>query len=118
MQITAKVTQVLPPVTGNGTNGAWKKQEIIVEYEDHFPRKLCISFFNDKIKEELLQVGSMLTIYFDLESREFNGRWYTDVRGWKVEPAVSVDQKPTERVNEPVEAVDTHGITVEDDLPF
>ena len=85
MQITAKLVQLLPLQTGVSRNGEWKKQDIIVETNDKFSKKLCISIWGDKINPSQLTPGNTLTIDFDIESREFNGRWYTDVKAWKVE---------------------------------
>lgn len=87
MQLTAKLIQVLPLQTGTGKNGQWKKQDIIVETEGQYPKKVCVSIWGDKINESHLKEGAMLNISFDVESREYNGRWYTDVKAWKVEPA-------------------------------
>ncbi|MDR0415531.1 MAG: DUF3127 domain-containing protein [Prevotellaceae bacterium] len=85
MELKAKLIQVLPLQTGEGRNGMWKRQEIIVETEGQYPRKVCISIWGDKVNPSVLNVGCMLNIYFDIESREFNGRWYTDLRAWKIE---------------------------------
>lgn len=85
MQLIAKLTQVLPLQTGQGRNGEWKKQDIIVETDGQYPKKVCISIWGDKITQQQLQPGTNLKIDFDVESREFNGRWYTDVKAWKVE---------------------------------
>jgi len=87
MQLTAKLIQLLPLQSGTGRNGEWKKQDIIVETESQYPKKICISIWGDKINESQLQIGKMLTIDFDVESREYNGRWYTDVKAWKIEAA-------------------------------
>ena len=87
MQLTAKLIQLLPLQTGTGKNGAWKKQDIIVETEGQYPKKICISIWGDKINENQLQPGSQLKIDFDIESREYNGKWYTDIKAWKVEMA-------------------------------
>jgi hypothetical protein len=87
MQLTAKLIQILPLQTGTGRNGEWKKQDVIVETDGQYPKKICISIWGDKINPSLLQTGKNLTIDFDVESREFNGRWYTDVKAWKVEAA-------------------------------
>ncbi len=87
MQITAKLVQLLPAETGMGKNGEWKKQNIIVETDGQYPKKLCITIWGDKANPAVLNVGNNLTIDFDLESREFNGRWYTDVKAWKIEAA-------------------------------
>jgi len=88
MQLTAKLIQLLPLQTGQGKNGPWKKQDIIVETSgSQYPKKVCISIWGDKVDASLLQPGAMLTISFDVESREYNSRWYTDVKAWKIEPA-------------------------------
>ena len=87
MQLTARLSQVLPLQSGMGRNGEWKKQDIIVETDGQYPKKICVSVWGDKINQSQLQPGNMLTIDFDVESREFNGRWYTDVKAWKIEPA-------------------------------
>ena len=87
MQLTAKLTQRLPIQTGTGKNGEWKKQDIIVETDGQYPKKVCISIWGDKINEQQLVIGNNLTIDFDVESREFSGRWYTDVKAWKIEVA-------------------------------
>jgi Domain of unknown function (DUF3127) len=85
MELTAKLIQLLPLQTGTGKNGQWKKQDIIVETDGTYPKKVCISIWGDKINESVLKIGSQLAISFDVESREYNGKWYTDVKAWKIE---------------------------------
>jgi hypothetical protein len=85
MQITAKIIQLLPMQSGTGKNGEWKKQDVIVETEGQYPKKICLSVWGDKIKEDILQVGAKLQFSLEIESREYNGKWYTDVKAWKVE---------------------------------
>lgn len=87
MQLTAKLIQLLPLQTGTGKNGEWKKQDIIVETDGQYPKKVCVSIWGDKINEQQLVVGNQLTIDFDVESREYSGRWYTDLKAWKIEVA-------------------------------
>jgi hypothetical protein len=87
MQLTAKLIQILPIQTGTGKNGEWKKQDIIVETDGQYPKKVCVSIWGDKINEQQLIVGNQLTIDFDVESREYSGRWYTDLKAWKIEVA-------------------------------
>ena len=87
MEIKAKIIQLLPLQTGEGKNGKWRKQEIIVETDGQIPRKICISIWGDKINESILKTGNVLNIAFDVESREYNGRWYTDVKAWRTELA-------------------------------
>lgn len=87
MQLTAKLIQTLPLQSGEGKNGPWKKQDIIVETEGKYPKNVCISIWGDKINTSILNPGTMLIIDFDVESREFNGKWYTTVKAWKIEAA-------------------------------
>ena len=84
MQITAKLIQTLPLQTGQGKNGEWRKQDIIVETKDQYPKKICFSLWGDKINSDQLVVGNNLMIDFDIESREYNGKWYTEVKAWKM----------------------------------
>ncbi|MBA2746393.1 MAG: DUF3127 domain-containing protein [Flavisolibacter sp.] len=111
MQLTAKLIQLLPLQTGTGKNGTWKKQDIIVETEGQYPKKICISIWGDKIDEKQLQPGNMFKIDFDVESREFNGRWYTDVKAWKIEAAGN-------DVRGGGDTVTYNDIQSEEDLPF
>ena len=87
MQLIAKLIQLLPIQTGTGKNGEWKKQDIILETDGQYPKKVCISIWGDKINEKQLVVGNSLAIDFDIESREFSGKWYTDLKAWKVDTA-------------------------------
>jgi hypothetical protein len=114
MQLTAKLIQVLPLQTGAGKNGQWKKQDIIVETETTYPKKICVSVWGDKIDASQLQTGNQLKIDFDVESREYNGRWYTDVKAWKIELAAPASVSAAGTTPAPTEM----GIQEEDDLPF
>lgn len=115
MQLTAKLVQLLPLQTGTGKNGQWKKQDFIVETEGQYPKKVCISLWGDKIDEGKLVVGSMLKIDFDVESREYNGRWYTDVKAWKIDSASAAGphSMPADNSQDM-----TGGGLTDDDLPF
>jgi hypothetical protein len=84
MHLTAKLIQLLPIQTGTSKNGEWKKQDIIVETDGQYPKKVCISIWGDKINEGQLQIGNELKIDFDIESREYNNKWYTDIKAWKI----------------------------------
>ena len=116
MQITAKLIQLLPLQTGNGKNGEWRKQEIIVETGDKFPKKVCVSVWGDKIDETKLKPGNMLKIDFDVESREYNSRWYTDVKAWKIE--VEGGSASADASSEYVPPSVDMSNSADDDLPF
>ena len=98
MQLTAKLTQLLPIQTGSGKNGVWKKQDIIVETDGQYPKKVCISIWGDKINEGQLQIGNLLQIDFDIESREYNSKWYTDIKAWQIEVETLSIQKNSDAI--------------------
>lgn len=121
MQLTAKLIQVMPLQSGTGKSGnEWKKQNIIVETEGQFPKKICISIWGDRINPDQLTIGNNLTIDFDLESREYNEKWYTDVKAWKIEVANEQQMPPAEDAFQG--SSDTAQAPLpenpEDDLPF
>lgn len=91
MDISGKLVQFLPAQTGNGKNGQWKKQEFILETGDTYPKKVCIAVWGDKIDMNSFKPGDALDVSFDVESREYNGKWYTDVKAWKVNGARQKD---------------------------
>jgi len=62
----------------------------------HFLRTLDAGFnaFGNKVDEFAIQEGETLTVSVDIESREFNGRWYTDIRAWRVERGAEPSMNP------------------------
>lgn len=84
MQLKARLIECLPLQIGTSKNGEWKKQDIIVETEGQYPKKVCVTIWGDKMNKENLQVGKNLMIDIDIESRSFNNRWYTDIKAWKI----------------------------------
>jgi hypothetical protein len=87
MEIAGTVVSILPEVNGQGKNGTWRKQEFILETEGQYPKKVCVSMWGDKIDQFALSVGDAVVASVDVESREYNQRWYTEVKTWKVEKA-------------------------------
>ena len=86
IKIYGTIQTVLPLQSGTSKAGnEWKKQEYILETVEKYPRKVKFDLFGDKVDQYPLQAGNVVTISVNIESREFNGRWYTDVRAWKVE---------------------------------
>lgn len=94
MEIRGIIRAVLPLQQGTSKTGnPWKKQEYVLETQEQYPRKVKFDLFGDRVDQFPLQVNEDVVVSFDLESREFNGRWYTDVRGYKVVKAA--DAVPT-----------------------
>lgn len=130
MEISGKIIQVLPLQQGTSKAGnTWKKQEYVLETQDNYPRKVKFDFFGDRVDQYPLNLGEVVTVSFDLESREFNGRWYTDVRAWKAEkgsapqvvaPMASAEPQPTYGAAhlQPVEPFTAPQGDQSDDLPF
>ena len=81
MEITGKIIQVLPEVGGVSKAGnEWKKQEYVLETHDQYPKKVCFQIFGaDKIAQAAIQPGEELTVSFDIDSREYQGRWFTSI---------------------------------------
>jgi len=84
LEILGKIIELLPEKSGQSANGEWRKQEFILETEAQYPKKICFMVWGDKIDEFKIQQGESLEVSIDVESREYNGRWYTDVKAWKV----------------------------------
>lgn len=126
MEIKGKIIQVLPPQGGTSKAGnAWRKQEYVLETQETYPKKICFNFFNERIDQFPMSVGEEVVVSVDIESREFNGRWYTDVRGYKVEKAGAAAPVPPASPSDPfgndfppapADLTPTPGAT--DDLPF
>ena len=90
MELEGRIARKLNVQTGTSARGAWSKQEFILEnQEGNFPTQVCMNVWgDDKVKDlDKYQVGDRVKVSFNLSSREYNGRWYTDVRAWRIEPA-------------------------------
>ncbi len=76
----------LPLQQGTSRNGNnWMKQEYVLETNEAYPKKVHFDFFGERANQYNFEVGDVILLSFDIESREYNGRWYTDIRGWKAE---------------------------------
>jgi hypothetical protein len=86
MEVKGKIIQKLEPVSGTSKAGnAWSKQEYVLETHEAYPKKVFFDFFGDRANQFQLEVGDEVNLSFDIESREYNGRWFTSIRGWKAE---------------------------------
>lgn len=120
MDISGKIVQFLPAQTGQGKNGPWKKQEFILETGDTYPKKICIAVWGDKIDLSSLKPGDTVDVSFDVESREYNGRWYTDVKAWKVNSKQQSggQQQASSSYSSTPFSGNTMNAGTDDDLPF
>ena len=132
MELIGKIIQILPLQEGVSKAGnPWKKQEYILEtLGTQYPRKVCFNLFGDNVDKFPMQVGQDVTVSIDIESREFNGRWYTDVRAWNVlngvqlagapAPAPGFASAPAQPAPQaaPAQPTAVAAPTAADDLPF
>jgi hypothetical protein len=119
LQITGKVVEVLEEESGTGKNGPWRKQEFILETEGDYPKQVCVTQWGDNIEKFDVQEGERLTAHIDIRSREYNGRWYTDVKAWRVERPEEGDGPAGPEPPPPEdEDFDQFGEGADDDLPF
>lgn len=132
MEIIGKLLQKLPLQSGIGRTGnSWQKQEFVVETIEQYPKKVCANLWGDKVDMlDTVNIGDTVKVSFSLESREFNGKWYTDVKAWKIELSTDVSVQPVAApMTAPMAAsapaamptVDQDTFTdtaVSDDLPF
>ncbi|ANM29454.1 hypothetical protein ABI59_07450 [Acidobacteria bacterium Mor1] len=113
MELTGQIVQVLEEKSGTSARGEWRKQEYVIEVPGDYPKKVCFMVWGDKIDQLQIRQGQELTVHFDLESREYNGRWYTDVKAWKIErgeqPHDDAPHPSTQEEPPPFE---------DDDIPF
>ena len=127
MELAGKVIAVLEPRGGVSKNGnEWKVQEYVIETHDQYPRRMCFDVFGaDKIKQFNIQVGEELNVFFDIDAREWQGRWFNSIRAWKVERVNADAQQmpPMDAPFPPLNAapaapVDFSSSDEKDDLPF
>lgn len=130
MEITGKIIVACEPRGGvsQRTGNSWKMQEFVIETHEQYPKKCMFNVFGeDRLREFNIQVGDELTVSFDIDAREYNGRWYNDVRAWRVvrvDPNAAAQVPPTVPQAVPApDAVSTatapaQPASTEDDLPF
>ena len=140
MEVVGKIIQVLPAQEGVGRTGnPWKVQPYVLETFDQYPRKVHFEVFGEeRIKQNPCDIDQVVTVSFDIESREFNGRWYTSIRAWKIQqgdmtqaaaaapapaaaPVAAPAAQPAANSPEPIANVDPFDASAGDgtsDLPF
>ena len=96
MEITGKLIQLLPDVQGESARGPWVRGGFVIETGDEYPRKVAFTAFGEErvAMAKNLPMGSMVQVTFTPESREFNERWYTDLRCSRIQPFVPGQMPP------------------------
>ncbi|MCR5269653.1 MAG: DUF3127 domain-containing protein [Prevotella sp.] len=133
MDLRGKVIAIMEARGGvsNRTGNSWMTQEYVIEVPGQYPRKMMFNVFGeDRIKQFNIQAGEEITVQFDIDAREYNGRWYNDIRAYNIvresagqvpaatpfapqaAPAESAANAPFPPAQEPA------GEGTADDLPF
>ena len=97
LELEGTLRQKLAALSGASARGPWVKQEFILEYPDgNFTAQAFFTAFGQDKVQELgkYQVGDRVKVSFNIKSREFNGRWYTDLQIWRIAPAGTAQQAP------------------------
>ena len=92
LSVKGKVDQILKPESGVSRAGKeWSKQEFVIETDEQYPRKVCFTLFGDKVDLiNGMSAGQEVEVSFNIESREYNGRWFHNINAWKIDK-VSAD---------------------------
>ncbi len=98
-------------------------QDFVIETHEQYPRKCVFTVFGeDKLKEWNIQVGAEMTVSFDIDAHEYNGRWFNDIRAWRAVPATAAAPAPAaapmQDIPAPTAVPTTPAGEAEDDLPF
>ena len=134
LELTGKLIKVLAPQTGTGKNGNWVKQDFIIETIEQYPKKVAMSAWGDKAEDiKKYGLGDVLRVSINLESREYNERWYTEARAWRIEDEIAANKNRPEQASGQQAQGDNFGFepytpsatkvgepapAVDDDLPF
>jgi hypothetical protein len=120
LEIVGKIFKLLPEQSGTSARGEWKKREFVIETKEQFPKKVCLSCWNERVDDlKNLNIGQEIKVSINLESREYNERWYTDARAWKIEVGTQgTTSEPNDDFGNTVTESGTGTDEFQDDLPF
>ena len=106
LEVEGKIVRKLNVQSGVSQRGNWSKQEFILEYQEgSYPSQACFSVWGeDKVKDlDRFKIGDTAKVSFNISSREYNGRWYTDLRAWRIEAVSTQDQPAAATVQTPAQ---------------
>lgn len=125
MELTGIILKKLPVQSGESANGPWQRQEFIVQTEDQYPKTVCFSLWGKSVDDlNRYSENDRVKVFFDVSSREYNERWYTDLRAWRIQvedgstpPPPQQQQQPQQAPAKPASSA-SNDAAAEDDLPF
>lgn len=120
MEISGTIIEALPVQSGMGRNGTeWNKQEYVIQTNDQYPKKCCFGVWNGNIDLFGIHIGNDLDVSFNIDCREWNGKWFNDVRAYKVVQRNVAQSAPVQepaQQSAPAELFNPNDS--KDDLPF
>ena len=85
LTINGVLTKLLERKSGQSNSGTWIKQEFVIQTKGDYPKNICFSAWNDLTdKVGQLKIGEDLEISFNAESREWEGKYFTELKAWKI----------------------------------
>jgi hypothetical protein len=120
LEITGKVFKVLAEQAGTSAAGkAWVKQEFVVETEEQYPKKICVTAMGEKIVPvvKTLVPGQQVTVHINIESREYQDRWFSNINAWRIDK-LAAGSSETPAAGAPFTPASIVTEEAGDDLPF
>ncbi|MGN1173712.1 MAG: DUF3127 domain-containing protein [Muribaculaceae bacterium] len=99
MDITGKIIYVSPVISGvsQRTGNTWASRDFVIETEEQYPQRACMRLFGqDKIDKHPINVGDVVTVSFDINATEYNGRWYNQLNAWNIAPLAAAGSQPVQ----------------------
>lgn len=102
MEAIGKLIAILPEQSGQTERGAWRRGGFVIETEEQYPKKIAFTLFGERIDMiKSFAIGNVLRVQFSAESREWEGRWFTDLRCFRVEAFVAQPTYPQQQMAQP-----------------
>ena len=125
LEITGKIVKLLDAQGGTSARGEWKKRDFVIETQENFPKKVCIACWNERIADlDKYGEGAMVKVSFNVESREYQNKWYTDLKAWRIESSSAATGNNSSVSSNDDSGFSQDNVTTEesqdfqDDLPF
>ena len=117
MTIELQIKELLPIQSGTGKSGKeWQKREVVGQTGGQYPQDVCITLWGKTVDSFKANPGDRVVFHVELSSREYNGRWYTEVKAWKFEAKDATNAAPTAPAS--TEPYEQHGDFPGETLPF
>ena len=117
MKLQAKLIEKTAPVSGTSNNGSWTKQDIVVETDGEYKKQVCFSVWGNKIDLGQFKLNETIDISFELQSRCYNNKWYTEARAWRIDKLVN-EPNFDNSLNNSKNIINEMNDDDDDELPF